>query len=197
MPGLRALSRAAVLGLAALAGTLHAQIAPGVRTPDNVAEAVLMAQLFGCTSAASERLAGGLNSPLKPDLKGVDMHAALPPALAPKVGPLGEGSKILSLSSPEGDVWMAYDRTARRCVVSALVPDPAAVKAQLLPIFESERSPWKRVRGGKLPAGTTAYQWDVRATPRIGTPAVHLVATVAIPAEPGGQVVITTQASNP
>ncbi|TMJ12280.1 MAG: hypothetical protein E6G94_14175 [Alphaproteobacteria bacterium] len=135
----------ALAALALLAGPAAAQIAPGIRTPDNVAEAVLMAQLFGCTAAASERLAGGLNAPLAPDLKGVELHSALPPVLAPKVGPLAEGSKVMSLSSPEGSVWMAYDPTARRCVVSALAPDPAAVKAKLMPVFESGRSPWKSV----------------------------------------------------
>ena len=191
----RGLVLAALLA-AALPGEAGAQIAPGVRLPDNVAEAVLMAQLFGCTSAASGRLAYGLNIPLEADQTNVALHEALPDNLAARVGPLGSESRILSLEAPDGAVWMAFDPAARRCVVTGLAVDPPRIREELMPIFESDRSPWQAAEpavsadGRRLPR----YEWRVRATPRLGTPAVHMRATIDLPETPGQQLLITTEA---
>ena len=175
----------------------QAQVAPGVRHPDNIAEAVLMAQLFSCTSAASERPAEGLNIPLDSSLTGVANHPSLPDSLAGYVGPLGPNSRILSLDSPEGPVWMAFDPDAKRCVVTGEAVNPGLIREKLMPIFASEESPWNPVAEARSPDGSRAlprYEWRVRATPRLGTPAVHLRATIDIPDVPDQQLLVVTEA---
>lgn len=171
-----------------------AQIAPGVRPPANIAEGVSMAELFGCISAASDRPADGLNMPLDKSLEGVALHEALPASLASKVGKLGSRARILSLATPEGIVWIAFDPEVHACTVTALAADPAGTREKLTSFFESDRSPWRRTAdAGNL----TTYEWAVRATPRLGTPAVQLRAVLDIPTEAGQQTIVVTRAVKP
>lgn len=179
---------AAALTVLGLTAGAQAQVAPGLRLPQNLSEGVLMAQLMSCTSAASGRVSEGLTMDLSSGLQSVSLQKSLPADLAAAAGEFGPRSRFMTLDTPEGPTWMAFDPVAFRCVVMARASDPEAVRTKILSLYESERSPWERIRSGARPT----YKWTVRATPALGTPAMDLLATLNIPSEPKQILVLET-----
>lgn len=173
-----------------------AQIAPGVRHPDNLAEGVLMSQLMGCIGAASERPTEGLNMPFNPELTGIAEHKALPADLSSLAGEMSEQSRYLALDTPEGQVWLAFDKVARKCIVTAIAPSPEDVRTSLMQLYEGPQSPWQQGEP-KAPDGDRFYFWDVKASPQLLMPAVHLETRISTSGEVNSQILIVTEASDP
>jgi hypothetical protein len=186
-----------IIGAGLLAAPVQGQIAPGVRLPSNITDAVMMAHLFSCVGAATDRPANGLNIPLAPDATGVALHKELPTKLRDSVGKMPSEAKFLSLSSPEGDAWVAFDPLAKRCVVTAVVSDPASVKRAAVDAMNHISLPRlnkpavRDASNHELPT----YDWDIAATPRLGTPAVQLRVVIDADGSSARQIALISTAT--
>jgi hypothetical protein len=165
----RSFALAAAVALASASAA--AQIAPGVRAPESVADAAAQGWLLGCFFAAADRPAAGLNIGF--ELAGPGLHAvnAMPDAaLLPLIGILPDRARIAVLDAPGGQAWMFHDPKSKRCIV---VPTPVStegVEAAFLKIMGTE---WKPVEGHSgAPAGARVFEQSFGAA--LGRPAVTL-----------------------
>lgn len=162
----------ALAAAAALASaSAEAQIAPGVRAPQSVAEAAADAWMLGCVFAAAERPAAGLN--LGFELAGPGLHAvnALPSAdLLPLIGTLPDRTRIAVLEAPGGQAWMFHDPKSKRCIV---VPTPVSTEGVDAAFLKLMGGDWKPVEGhGAAPVTAKVFEQSFGAALR--RPAVTL-----------------------
>jgi hypothetical protein len=162
-----ALAAAAALGPT----SATAQIAPGVRAPQSVAEAAADAWLFGCFFASAERPAAGLN--LGFELAGPGLHSvdAMPDGdLLPLIGALPDRTRIAVLDAPGGQAWMFHDPKSKRCIV---VPTPVRAEGVEAAFLKLMAKDWKPVEGhAGAPAGARVFEQSFGAG--LGRPAVTL-----------------------
>jgi len=185
-------SRFALAAAAALVcAPAAAQIAPGIRAPESVADAATDAWMLGCFFAAAERPAAGLNIGF--ELAGPSLHAvnAMPDdALRPLIDALPGRTRIAVLDAPGGQVWMFHDPKPKRCIV---VPTPVStegVEARFLKLMAKD---WKPVEGhAGAPADAKVFEHSFGAA--LGRPAVTLrtwYQAASGPAQP--QMIVTEQ----
>lgn len=182
----------ALAAAAALASApAGAQIAPGVRAPESVADAAVDAWMLGCFFAAAERPAAGLNIGF--ELAGPGLHSvnSMPDdGLRPLIAALPGRTRIAVLDAPGGQVWMFHDPKLKRCIV---VPTPVStegVEARFLKLMAGD---WKPVEGHVgAPAGARVFEDSFGAA--LGRPAVTLrtwYQAASGPAQP--QMIVTEQ----
>jgi hypothetical protein len=149
-----------------------AQMAPGLRAPESVVDAVGDAWMMGCFFASSDRPAVGLNIGM--ELAGPSLHSAdaIPDPLRPLINGLPARDRFAVLDAPGGQVWMFFDPKTKRCIVVPLPVDTPGIEAKLLSLMGDE---WKQIptREG-VPAGTTVFEQAFPATPSLGRPAATL-----------------------
>jgi hypothetical protein len=174
----------------------NAQIAPGVRQPATVEDAVAMSHLFGCIGAVTDRPTNGLNIALNPTQKGVFIRDNLDVSLKTKLGDLSSSSKFLELQSPEGSAWTIFDPTSKKCSVTAIVKNPQKIGVGIAEMMENIKLPRLESpavvssNGQKLPT----FDWQISGTPKLGTPSVHLRVSIEAIGEAENQIVITSTA---
>jgi hypothetical protein len=182
------------LSLAAAAAALAcapagAQLAPGMRAPESVVDAVAHAWLTGCFFAAAERPAVGLNMGF--DLAGPSLHPvnSVPKDLLPLIMSLPARMRVAVADAPGGQVMMFHDNKAKRCLV---VPTPAStpgVEAEFLSLMDGD---WKPVSGHEgAPAGAKVFEQSFGAG--LGRPAVTLRTWYQAPQGPDQPQMIVTE----
>lgn len=169
--------RMRLLAAAALAVTslpAGAQIAPGLRAPESVADGVFQAWLMGCFFAASERPAAGLNIGF--ELAGEGLHEAnrIPDDLRPLIMALADHVRVAVLDAPGGEVWMFHDPRNNRCLVATSPADAPGMAETLAGLVERDGD-WRTVADAEgAPAGATVYEQSFPAAPALRRPAATL-----------------------
>lgn len=184
-------SRFALAVAAALAfAPAGAQIAPGVRAPESVADAATDAWTLGCFFAAAERPAAGLNIGF--ELAGPGLHAvnSLPDDdLKPLIYALPDRTRIAVLDAPGGQVWIFHDPKSKRCIV---VPTPISTEGVEARFIKLMAKDWKPVEGHVgAPAGAKVFEDSFPAA--LGRPAVTLRTWYQAAAGPDRPPMIVTE----
>lgn len=183
--------RSALAAAAALAcAPAAAQIAPGVRAPESVVDAVADAWLLGCFFAAAERPAAGLNVDIELGGPGLHSPQSAPDDLRPLIFALPGRMSVAVLDAPGGQAWMFHDRKTKRCIVAPTPVSTEGVDAKFLELMARD---WKPVEGHVgAPAGARVFENSFGAA--LGRPAVTLRAwhqPASGPAQP--QMIVTEQ----
>jgi hypothetical protein len=183
--------RSALAAAAALAcAPAAAQIAPGVRAPESVVDAVADAWLLGCFFAAAERPAAGLNVGIELGGPGLHSPQSAPDDLRPLIFALPGRMSVAVLDAPGGQAWMFHDRKTKRCIVAPTPVSTEGVEAKFLELMARD---WKPVEGHVgAPSGARVFENSFGAA--LGRPAVTLRAwhqPASGPAQP--QMIVTEQ----
>jgi hypothetical protein len=188
------LKRAAILlaafALPVAAAPAAAQIAPGLRAPENIRGAVAQAWLMGCYFAATDRPAVGLNLPLG-DLAGAGLHAptSIPDDLRAFIDTLADDVRTAVLDAPGGAVWMFFDARSKRC---AIVPQPVTsegIEAEFTTLVRLDNE-W---RAATREGGGAAFEQDFQAAPALGRPGGRLRAWYQAAAGPASPQMIVVE----
>lgn len=179
--------------LAALALPLTApaaaQIAPGLRAPENIRGAVAQAWLMGCYFAATERPSAGLN--LDISMGGAGLHAArsIPAGLRGYIDTLRDDVSLAVLDAPGGEVWMFYDAQAKRCTIATNPADAQGIDAEFADLVRLDND-WRAVtREG----GGGAFEQDFEAAPALRRPGGRLRAWYQAAAGPASPQMIVVE----
>ncbi|HEX8573247.1 MAG TPA: hypothetical protein VF759_10905 [Allosphingosinicella sp.] len=157
--------------MAALVGApARAQIAPGVRAPETVADAAGDAWLLGCFFAAADRPAPGLNIGIENGGPGLHKPNSAPADLRPLIFALPGRSSVAVLDAPGGQAWMFHDPKTKRCLV---VPTPASAEGIEAGFLKLTARDWTPVQGhAGAPPGAKVFESRFGAA--LGRPAVTL-----------------------
>ena len=179
----------AAFALPVAAAPATAQIAPGVRAPSSVRDAVGQAWLMGCYFAATERPSAGLN--LDISLGGAGLHAAssIPAGLRGFIDTLRDDVSLAVLDAPGGEVWMFYDARAKRCTIVTNPADAPGIGDEFADLVRLDND-WRAVsRDG----GGAAFEQDFEAAPALRRPGGRLRAWYQAAAGPASPQMIVVE----
>jgi hypothetical protein len=121
----------AACGLLWSAPQATAQIAPGLRAPETVADGIEQAHAMACFLAVAGRPFPGLNFDA-PDLMGEGLRKAdVGPDWLSASYPAVSGATLTTLTTGQSDVWIAFDAASARCIIAAQADDTAALREAL------------------------------------------------------------------
>ena len=188
------MKRLALLLLAGLALPLAAapaaaQIAPGLRAPENVRDAVGQAWLMGCYFAATERPSAGLNIDISMGGPGLHAPRSMPAGLRGFVDTLGDHVRLAVLDAPGGGVWMFYDGQAKRCTIVTDPADAEGIGAEFANLVRLDNDWRPATREG----GGAAFEQDFEAAPALRRPGGRLRAWYQAAAGPASPQMIVVE----
>lgn len=160
----------ASLALPLTAAPAAAQIAPGLRAPENIRGAVAQAWLMGCYFAATERPAAGLNIDTSMGGPGLHEPRSIPADLRGFVDALGDHVRLAVLDAPGGEVWMFYDAGARRCTIVTNPADADGIGEEFTRLVRLDND-W---RAATREGDAAAFEQDFEAAPRLRRPGGRL-----------------------
>lgn len=147
-----------------------AQIAPGLRAPANLRDAVGQAWLMGCYFAATERPAAGLNIDTSMGGPGLHEPRSMPAGLRAFIDTLGDHVRLAVLDAPGGEVWMFYDATAKRCTIVTNPADAEGIDAEFASLVRLDND-W---RAATREGGGAAFEQDFEGAPALRRPGGRL-----------------------
>lgn len=183
-------ARLACLAALAVAGQAAAQIAPGIRAPLTQLDAFKQSYGLGCFMSVADRPWAGITGPLLGmEGEGLRVESELPDWFLAEF-PMSEGVRLASLDSPEGPVWIRYERASHSCIVGAAPSDPAGFKAALLQGFPDAPGNWRHTPeegnqhrySGRIEGATT--RWFAKVLDRPATPNAVFVEISATNVQP-------------
>ena len=160
----------AALALPMAAAPAAAQIAPGLRAPTSVRDAIAQAWLLGCYFAATERPAAGLNMDVSMGGPGLHAPRATADGLRAFIDTQPDHVRLAVLDAPGGGVWMLHDARARRCTIVTDPADAEGIEAEFAGLvrLDDDWRPATREGGG------AAFEQDFEAAPSLRRPGGRL-----------------------
>lgn len=179
----------AAFALPLTAAPAAAQIAPGVRAPASVRDAVGQAWLLGCYFAATERPAPGLNMDAAMGGPGLHEPRSMPAGLRGYIDALPDHVRLAVLDAPGGEVWMFYDARAKRCTIATNPADAAGIDAEFASLVRLDND-W---RAATREGGGAAFEQDFEAAPALRRPGGRLRAWYQAAAGPASPQMIVVE----
>ncbi len=179
----------AVLALPMTAAPAAAQIAPGVRAPSSVRDAVGQAWLMGCYFAATERPSAGLNMDISMGGAGLHQPRSMPADLRAFIDTLGDHVRLAVLDAPGGEVWMFYDARAKRCTIVTNPANAEGIDAEFANLVRLDND-W---RAATREGGAAAFEQDFEAAPALRRPGGRLRAWYQAAAGPASPQMIVVE----
>ena len=139
---------AALIAPALLAsGAARAQIAPGFKVPESMAEAVDDAQSWACFLATAGNPVPGVNQPLLGmEGEGLKIEPAAPDWLT-SARPAVPGVRYSTLETPDGPIWIVFDGARHSCLIVARSADTAALHQAVVTRLDGDKD-WKPNKAG-------------------------------------------------
>jgi hypothetical protein len=147
-----------------------AQIAPGLRAPENIRGAVAQAWLMGCYFAATERPAAGLNIDTSMGGPGLHEPRSMPAGLRGYIDTLAGHVRLAVLDAPGGEVWMFHDAQAKRCTILTNPTEAEGVGEEFASLVRLDNDWRPATREG----GGAAFEQDFEASPALRRPGGRL-----------------------
>jgi hypothetical protein len=179
----------AAFALPVAAAPAAAQIAPGLRAPENIRGAVAQAWLMGCYFAATDRPAPGLNMDISRGGPGLRDASSMPASLRPFMDTLGDHVSLAVLDAPGGEVWMFYNAQAKRCTIVTNPADAEGIDAEFASLVRLDND-W---RAATREGGGGAFEQDFEAAPTLGRPGGRLRAWYQAAAGPASPQMIVVE----
>ena len=179
----------ASLALPLTAAPAAAQIAPGVRAPSSVRDAVGQAWLLGCYFAATERPAPGLNMDASMGGPGLHEPRSMPAGLRAFIDTLADHVRLAVLDAPGGEIWMFYDAQAKRCTIVTNPADAEGIDEEFTRLVRLDNDWRPATREG----GGAAFEQDFEAAPALRRPGGRLRAWFQAAAGPASPQMIVVE----
>jgi hypothetical protein len=108
----------------------NAQVMPGMRAPNDMVDAAVMAVTGACGLASAGRPVPGINMPANGNAgEGITEHRSAPDWVKKASAAAGR-SRFSTLASPEGMVWIRFDESTARCSVIVRPKDVAKFRSE-------------------------------------------------------------------
>jgi hypothetical protein len=173
----------------AAAAPAAAQIAPGLRAPTSVRDAIAQAWLMGCYFAATERPSAGLNMDISRGGPGLRAPRAVPERLRAFIDAMPDHVRVAVLDAPGGAVWMFYDGQAKRCTIVTDPADAEGIDAEFANLVRLDNDWRPATREG----GGAAFEQDFEAAPALRRPGGRLRAWYQAAAGPASPQMIVVE----
>jgi len=160
----------------------NAQVMPGMRAPNDLVDAAVMAVNSACMLASAGRPVPGINMPAGGNAgEGITERRSAPDWVK-KVSASQGRSRFSTLASPEGEVWIRFDESTARCSVIVRRSDVEKFRSAFGDSFVKGSSELKRevaADGSELFLNEdAAFVWKTRVSSAATTSDVVLIETI-------------------
>lgn len=120
-----------------------AQLMPGFRAPDSKLDAVKMTHRTGCFLASANRPVPGINMDAG-DLAGEGLtEKKQAPEWLASIQPISNQSRLATLDTPEGPIWITFDMDSGLCTIAVQTDDQAKFVEDYATELKNDKN-WKR-----------------------------------------------------